>query len=56
MAIFALALVEERGEKEGREGLPFSPPPKAAGVAALTAYRLAYHRGMDEGKGGDARA
>lgn len=41
-------LAEERGEREGRRGAPYSPPPMKAGAAALNAYRLAYHRGLDE--------
>lgn len=50
LALMATVLVEERGRREGREGAPFSPPPPGAGAAAINAYRLAYHQGLDEGK------
>lgn len=47
IAVFAMALMDERGEREGREGHPFSPPPMSTGLTALEVYRRAYHRGMD---------
>ena len=46
-APLALLAVEERGEGDGREGAPYLPPSRNAGVRALEAYRFAYHRGTD---------
>ena len=48
IAAYAMAALEERARREGREGLPFSPPPLRADSARHTAYRLAYHAGLDE--------
>ncbi|QIN79631.1 hypothetical protein GBA65_15100 [Rubrobacter marinus] len=52
VAVFALAALEERGRREGREGRPFSPPPMRASQAQHAAYRLSFHAGMDERKAG----
>ena len=48
VAAYALEALKERGRREGREGLSYSPPPIKADTAQHTAYRLSYHEQMDE--------
>ena len=48
----AASVAEYRGEKDGQDRKPYSPPPRIAGREVVEAYKRGYHRGLDgEGEG-----